>query len=132
MTLLDLENILQEEKALQFLESKAREKQAALYDPQAPRIDAEKIRTTDRTHGAKIDRVIDSLNELQERRAALEAKKEKAGRILCRLDDDGRTIMTLHYINGIPWPEVAAILTISPATIYRKRAEAVKMLTKRP
>lgn len=124
----DILNIPQEEKALEILEKEAEERRADLYDPRAPRLEAVRIRSTANPPGEHIDRVIDYTNEIKEKRAELEAKKQRAARVFSRLDHIARLILTLHYIEGISWQEVADIMAISKATLYRKRLEALEAL----
>ena len=129
MTKTELLNIPNEAKALEKLEEKLNKMRARLYSPKSAEI------TEVKSTGGKCDqlaeKVIDLENEIAARRAELQKKKETAGRIFNHLDSDHRYIMQLYYVTGLTWPEVADALAISPASIYRKRSEALLILASR-
>ena len=127
----ELLNLPNEEKDLATLEEKIKQMRARLYSPKAAKYDSE-IKGPAGKPGQLAETVIDLENELETRRAELAAKKETAGRIFKRLDDEHRHIMTLYYIAGLSWKSIAEYYCLSPASIYRKRNEALKELAKKP
>ena len=129
MTKTELLNIPNEEKALYKLEEKLSQMKARLYSPKAAEIT--EIKVTGGKSGQLAEKVIDLETELKARRADLAAKRETAGRIFKHLDDQHRYIMTLYYVDGMKWAEVAEVLAISPAEVYRERGEALEILTSR-
>lgn len=54
-----------------------------------------------------------------------ESEKEAGEQILAKLKKDDQLILHLHYVEEIPYEEIAEILSSRPATV-RKRAERAK------
>ncbi len=49
-----------------------------------------------------------------------------------KLQPRDRLILTMHYFKGVPLPEIASFLNMSPGAVYTARHRAVERLKQRP
>lgn len=124
----ELLNIPKDEKALQKMETRLQVLKSKAYSPNTPHIYAAQIGSGGKSANPLIDQVIDLETNIKKQRADIDRRKERAARIFRRLDYDHRQIMALYYIAGLSWQEIADCMALAPASIYRKRNEAIDEL----
>ena len=127
----ELLRIPKQEKTLQKMETRLQVLKEKARSPKAPRTFSDQVQATGAPANSLIDYVIDLENEVQARREALKESRQTAARIFRRLDDERREIMTLYYIVGMSWQQVAECMALSEKSVYRKRREALDLLTRK-
>jgi DNA-directed RNA polymerase specialized sigma subunit len=90
---------------------------------------AERVQTSP---GNKIEnlvvKLVDMQNEYEEKRRLLISTHKELKRKIDKLSGIAQVVLTEHYMNGLPWDEVAYVNGYTQRHIYRKRKSALKEL----
>ena len=75
--------------------------------------------------------VIDMQQKLDKRINDFDIMRAEADKLIAgKLSDDTALVMRLRYVDCFNWSEISAMLDYSPATLYRYRRTALKILFK--
>ena len=126
----ELLNIQKDEKDLQKMIKRWQALKSKAYSPNGPHTPGEPVGKQGPKDNILIDDLIDLEDTIKAKRADIEQRKQRAARIFDRLDPERRQIMKLYYIAGLSWSDIVDIMQLSPASIYRKRQEAIILLSR--